>query len=139
MRGPRRREGTGMYLLEVKTQKGTVTREKILTVQDATENQLTLTMIEEAMGRITRPVRLTIWTDCEYVAGAIKQQWPQRWEKDAWLNSKGRPVTDKEKWQSVLGRIRLHEVFVVVNERHEYYAWMKREIAKVAPVQREGE
>lgn len=139
VRGPRRQAGAGMYLLEAKTPKGTITRDKIISLEETTENQLTLAVMDEALGRINRPVRLTIWMDCEYVAGAMKQEWPQRWEKDGWLNSKGRPVTDAEKWQSVLGKIREHEVFVIVNERHEYWNWMKRELDKVAPVQREGD
>lgn len=91
------------------------------------------------MGRINRPVRLTIWLDCKYVAAALKQEWPQKWEKTAWMNEKGRPVADAEKWQSVLVRIRLHEIFVVVSERHEYWNWMARELAKVALVQQKEE
>ena len=138
VKGPRRQAGAGMYLLEAKTPKGTVTRNKTVRLEDTTENQLTLTVMEEALGRINRPVKLTIWMDCEYVAAAIKQEWPKKWEKDGWVNSKGKPVADAEKWQSVLGRIRVHEIFVVVNERHEYWNWMTRELAKVALVQQEG-
>lgn len=138
VKGPRRQAGAGMYLLEAKTPKGTVTRNKTIRLEDTTENQLTLTVMEEALGRINRPVRLTIWLDCKYVAAALKQEWPQKWEKTDWMNEKGRPVADAEKWQSVLGRIRVHEIFVVVNERHEYWNWMTRELAKVALVQQEG-
>lgn len=73
---------------------------------------------------------LTIWLDCEYVAGAILQGWPEKWEKSGWTNARGKPVADFEKWQSVLVKIRLHEVSVRLGESHEYKNWMMRELKK---------
>lgn len=130
LKGPRRQAGAGMYLLETKTAKGTVTREKILKLDDTTENQLTLVTMDEALGRINRPVRLMIWLECKYVAGALREGWPDAWEKAGWMNSKGKPVHDAEKWQSVLGKIRIHEASVTSGEQHEYLNWMKRELEK---------
>ncbi|MBR5273787.1 MAG: hypothetical protein IKU33_00920 [Bacteroidales bacterium] len=130
LKGPRRQAGAGMYLLEAKTPKGAITREKIIKLEDTTENQLTLVMMDEALGRINRSVRLTIWLECLYVAGALREKWPEAWEKAGWTNSKGKPVHDAEKWQSVLGKIRLHETSVRSGEPHEYLNWMKRELEK---------
>lgn len=101
-------------------------------MEQATENQLTVTALDEGLKRLIRPVRLTIWTDCKYVAGALMHSWPEQWEKDGWVNSKGKPVADAEKWQSVLGRIRFHEVEVRTGESHEYLNWMKKELEKEA-------
>ena len=129
-----------MYLLEVKTPKGTITKDNIIKLPDTSENHLTLTMLDEALSRIKWGVKLTIWTDCKYVAGAIEQAWAQKWERDGWVNSKGKPVADSDKWQSILGKIRIHDVSVKYNDKHEYLQWMTRELEKVnvAPVQQEG-
>lgn len=100
-------------------------------MEQATENQLTVTALDEALKRLLRPVKLTIWLNCEYVAGALRNGWPEKWEKESWINSKGKPVTNAEKWQSVLGKIRLHEIEVRTGERHEYATWMKTELEKM--------
>ena len=131
LKGPRRRDGKYIYLLECLTSKGTQTRDARGTIEQATENQLTVTALDEGLKRLIRPVRLTIWTDCKYVAGALTRSWPEQWEKDGWVNSKGKPVADAEKWQSVLGKIRIHEVEVKVQEKHEYASWMKSELEKM--------
>lgn len=131
LKGPRRKEGKYIYLLECLTSKGTQTRDARGTIDQATENQLTVTALDEGLKRLLRPVRLTIWLDCEYVAGALRNGWPQKWEKDGWVNSKGKTVADAEKWQSVLGKIRIHEIEVKTGERHEYASWMKAELEKM--------
>ena len=130
LKGPRRRDGKYIYLLECLTSKGTQTRDARGTIDQATENQLTVTALDEGLKRLLRPVRLTIWLDCEYVAGALRNGWPQKWEKDGWVNSKGNTVADAEKWQSVLGKISIHETSVRSGEPHEYLNWMKRELEK---------
>ena len=137
VKGPRRQAGAVMYVLAVETKKGTVTREGTIVREDATENGLTLEALEAALGRLTRPVKLTIWTDSEYVGGAVANGWPEGWEKAGWQTTKGKPVKDAEKWASVLGRIRDCEVSVRIRERHEYSRWMEDQLKKVqiAPVQ----
>ena len=99
-------------------------------MEETTENQLTLTAIDEAMKRLTRRVSLKIWIDCEHVAGAIINGWPERWEKEDWTNAKGKPITDAEKWQSILNKTRTNEVSVMLRERHAYWSWMTRELKK---------
>lgn len=130
-----------MYLLEVKKHSGTITKDNIISLPDTSENQLTLTMLDEALSRIKWGVHLTIWTDCKYVSAALEQKWAEKWEQAGWVNSKGKPVTDSEKWLSILGKIRIHEVSIIYGAKHEYSSWMERELekVKVAPVQQKGE
>ena len=99
-------------------------------MEDTTENQLTLAALDEAMKRLTRQVKLTIWMDCEYVYGALQNGWPERWEREGWTNAKGKPISDGEKWQSVLNKMRVNEVSVRLKERHAYWSWMTREMKK---------
>ena len=92
LKGPRRAAGKGMYLLECVTSKGTQTRNGTVRMEDATENQLTVSALEEALKRINRPVSLTIWTDCQYAGGAILNKWPEKWEREDWKNAKALPL-----------------------------------------------
>ena len=130
VKGPRRQAAKAMYLLECLTSKGTQTRNKRIELEETTENQITLTALEEALQRITRPVSLTIWTDCRFVGGTILNGWLKKWEADGWKNAKGEPIADSEKWASVLVKIRLHEVSVKIGEHHPYAGWLKGELKK---------
>lgn len=117
-----------------------MTRDRIAVLDETTENKATLEAVDEALGRIKRPVELEVWMDCEYVAAMIENGWPEKWEKAGWINSKGKPVTDWEKWSSVLGRIRLHTYRIHMGEHHAYAKWMEDKLkkAEVAPVQQKG-
>ena len=101
-----------------------------MTLEAATENQATLKAIDEALGRMKSPARITIWLECPYVYGALLQKWPEKWETAGWITAKGTPVKDAKLWASVLGKIRLHEVSLKLNQQHEYRSWMKRELEK---------
>lgn len=130
-----------MYILAVQTAKGTADVGNRKTLEATTESQATLKAIEEALGRMKSPARITIWLDSQYVGGAILQHWPEKWEESGWKTAKGEPVRDAELWASVLVRIRPHEVSVKMKQHHEYREWMRRELEKmkVAPAQQKGE
>lgn len=114
---------------------------KTLILEDATEARATLQAIDEGMGRLKRPVSLWIWLDCANVGAALKNGWPEKWEKDGWITAKGKTVANMEEWQSVLVKMRIHEVHVTVGQHHSYARWMEEELkkVKVAPVQQKGE
>ena len=71
LHGPRRQDGTVMYLLEAQTSKGTGTRDKIIPIPDTTEHHLVLEALEEAMGRINQSCQVDVWLQDHYIAGAI--------------------------------------------------------------------
>lgn len=140
LRGQRKGAGAFLYLLEAEGARGTVTRDRLAVLDETTENKATLEAVDEALGRIKRPVELEVWMDCEYVAAMIENGWPEKWEKAGWINSKGKQVTDWEKWSSVLGRIRLHAYRIHMGEHHAYAKWMEDKLkkAEVALVQQKG-
>ena len=104
-----------------------------------TENEATLTAMDEALGKLKEPVRLTIWLESAGVGGALAQGWPEKWEKEDWKNSKGEPVANALKWQSVLSKMRLHEVLAVhVKEHNEYSEWIKRKLQRCTGATKKG-
>ena len=60
LHGPRRQDGTVMYLLEAQTSKGTGTRDKIIPIPDTTEHHLVLEALEEALGRINQSCQVEV-------------------------------------------------------------------------------
>ena len=54
LHGPRRQDGTAIYVLEAQTSKGAATRHKIVPIPATTEHHLVLEALEDALGRLTQ-------------------------------------------------------------------------------------
>lgn len=127
-KGPRRGDGKYLYLLETQTSRGTATADKKGKLEDATENQLVLQALEEALKRLNRPCRLMIYLECGYVAAVLKNGWAERWEENGWESCRKRPVKDAEKWRSILHLLNAQDFTVLLREEHPYRDWMEREL-----------
>lgn len=65
--GPGTKSGSYTYLLEYITQKGPATLTKQGTLEEVTENQAYLQVMNEALDRIRKPCEVTIWTESRYL------------------------------------------------------------------------
>lgn len=130
LHGPRRQDGTVMYLLEAQTSKGTGTREKIIPIPDTTEHHLVLEALEEALGRINQSCQVDVWLQDHYIAGAIDGGMVQQWMIRDWKSAKGDPVTDADLWEGIAGHLRRHIVTIHLAEHHGYRGWMQDQIKK---------
>ncbi len=68
---------------------------------DATNNQMELLCVIEAMKVLTQPCDIELFSDSSYVVKAINE-WLQRWQKNGWINSAKKPVKNKQLWQDYL-------------------------------------
>lgn len=130
IRGPRRRDGYYIYLLEQETEKGPVTLHKIEKVETPeTENRIQLLAIIKALRRLIKNCDLVIHTHSEYVTAGFQKGWLQKWEADGWMNGKGKPVANREEWEEIAELLNAHE-FEFYTGRHAYSDWMEREVRK---------
>lgn len=130
IRGPRRASGSYMYIIAVKTSKGTADCGNDGHMEDTTWNRATLEALKEALGRLNSPCEITIWTDCKYVASALSNKWFESWMKNGWKTAKRQNVSDSETWQQVIELLSLHSFRVMFNEKHEYKEWMIKELER---------
>lgn len=129
--GPKQRRGVYMYLLEARKANGEcVTRQQMMLQEDTTENQLAICALEAALGRMTAPANLTIWTDCGYLYGVLVNRQFERWRQQAWKNEKGEPIKYVDKWLRIEYLLDAHDFQVRHREHHEYAGWMAREMKK---------
>ena len=130
IRGPRKRAGYYIYLLEQQTGKGPATLHKIEKVEEpATENKVQLMAAVGALRRLTRNCDLVIHTHSEYVAAGFTKGWLQKWAGNDWKNGKGEPVANRTEWEEIAGLLNAHE-FEFYAGKHAYSEWMEREIRK---------
>ena len=72
IKGPRKKSGHFMYLLEYETSKGIATLHDIVAVEtEETENKIQLQAIIKAAGRVKKPCEIEIHTHSLYVSSAI--------------------------------------------------------------------
>ena len=137
IRGPGKKSGAFIYILEFKTDKGPVTLTKAEPIEDATECQAELKALIGALKRLTRQCDLKIYTDSAHLAAAFNQGWLENWINNDWKNSKGESVANMSEWQEVLDLLGLDLIEFHVKKEHTYYKWMRAEAEKT--IKRKGD
>lgn len=66
----------------------------------ATNNQMELTAVIQALQQLKEKCEVTIYTDSKYVAQGITE-WLPTWKKKSWKNSANKPVKNQELWQQL--------------------------------------
>ena len=112
-------------------------RERALSGADpaTTNNRMELTAAASALEALTRPCRVVLRTDSEYVRNGITR-WHTGWVRRNWRNAAGDPVANMALWKRLLDAAKMHDVewrWVrghagdVMNERADILATQARE------------
>ena len=105
-----------------------------------TNNRMELTAAASALEALTRPCRVVLHTDSEYVRNGVTR-WHTGWVRRNWRNASGDPVANMDLWRRVLDAAKAHEVdwrWVrghagdVMNERADRLATEAREQASLS-------
>lgn len=80
------------------------------TLENVTENQITLEAVIHALMRFHESCDICIHTECEHVLNSCRNAWPQQWEKAGWVKTNGKEVKNKELWQQFLNVSRGHAI-----------------------------
>lgn len=75
-----------------------------------TSNRMEITGVLEALGRLTEPCRVSIYSDSQYVCNAISSGWLKGWVKNNWIRSNKKPVKNADLWKKLLPLLKTHEV-----------------------------
>ena len=123
-------------------------RERELTGGDpaTTNNRMELTAAAAALETLTRPCRVALYTDSEYVRNGVTR-WSTGWVRRNWRNASGDPVANMELWRRLLDAAARHTVewhWVrghagdEMNERADKLATAARDLAAGAVPRRAG-
>lgn len=126
--GPARKNGKYIYILEYIKGDGTPeTRGGRGEAEAATENQLALTALAEALNRLNRICCLRIYTNCQHIHNAMDNSWARQWQKNGWVSARGKPVKNAELWERVLDQLDRH-LYTFTGEEHSYRDWMQSQL-----------
>ena len=134
--GPRKQDGAFAWVLELIRQNGDPDPRTLSGVgvrQMATDRQLVLEAITQALSRMSKPCEVTVILDPAYLAETIptpwEQGWVDRWEANGWKTAQGQDVKNADLWKSALAVLRNHHaVFTKIRGYNTYKNWALTEI-----------
>jgi len=74
-----------------------------------TNNRMELTAAIEALGMLTSPCSIILYTDSQYLRRGITS-WVHSWKKNGWRKANGRPVENQDLWKTLLDKLEGHRV-----------------------------
>jgi len=77
--------------------------------KQTTNNRMELTAAIEALKKLKRPCKVTLYTDSTYVKNGI-ESWIHNWKKNGWKTAAKKPVLNAELWRELEEVAAKHEV-----------------------------
>lgn len=74
-----------------------------------TNNRMELTAAASALEAMTRPCKVILHTDSEYVRNGVTR-WSTGWVRRNWRNAAGDPVANMDLWRRLLDAAARHEI-----------------------------
>jgi ribonuclease HI len=74
-----------------------------------TNNRMELMAVIQGLGALTRPSRVRITTDSQYVKNGITQ-WIHNWKRNGWRTAAKKPVKNVDLWQQLDQAVARHQV-----------------------------
>lgn len=76
---------------------------------DTTNNRMELMAAIMAMESLTRPCKVALTTDSQYVKNGVNQ-WMDNWKKRGWKTANKQPVKNQDLWKRLDEALKDHEV-----------------------------
>ncbi|MBU2498514.1 MAG: ribonuclease HI [Proteobacteria bacterium] len=76
---------------------------------DTTNNRMELMAVIEGLALIKRPCHIRVMTDSNYVVKGMTE-WKDGWIRQRWLNSKKKPVLNRDLWERLIEKSRPHKI-----------------------------
>lgn len=78
--------------------------------QRTTNNRMELLGAIVGLESLTRPCKVELWSDSQYLIHAMTKGWLTGWQKRGWRTSSKEPVKNRDLWERLLRAIEGHEI-----------------------------
>ncbi|NLY48814.1 MAG: ribonuclease HI [Clostridiales bacterium] len=115
-------EGPGGYgtIIEYVDSKGVLhVREYSGGYRKTTNNRMELMAAIVGLEALTRPCRVTLYSDSQYLVKAFTEHWLDEWIKKGWKRGQNQPVKNVDLWKRLLKAMEPHEVEFVWVRGHD--------------------
>lgn len=86
--------------------------------RDTTNNRMEILAVIKGLESLKEACEVTVYSDSQYVVGAINQGWINGWRKNGWKTSSKSPVKNQDLWQRLCALIEKHKVEFVKVKGH---------------------
>lgn len=107
-RGNPGRGGYGAVLLFT-TPTGTKRKELSAGYRMTTNNRMELLGVIEALRQLTRPCKINLYTDSQYICNAINKGWAVKWRSNRWMRNNKDRAENADLWDTLLRLLDQHE------------------------------
>ena len=76
---------------------------------DTTNNRMELRAAIESLSALSRPCRVDLYTDSEYVRRGVLE-WLAGWQKRGWKTADKKPVKNQDLWEALLAAMAPHMI-----------------------------
>jgi ribonuclease HI len=101
--------------------------------KETTNNRMEMTAAITALEALSRPCRVTVTTDSQYLVKGMNE-WLHGWLRKGWLNSKKEPVLNRDLWERLNALAAVHDIEWRWVKGHDGHAENERcdELARLA-------
>ncbi|MEE1877380.1 ribonuclease HI [Altererythrobacter litoralis] len=74
-----------------------------------TNNRMELTAVIKALGTLTEPCRIDLYSDSKYVVDGITK-WVEGWQRRGWKTAAKQPVLNEDLWRELIDAASRHKI-----------------------------
>lgn len=78
--------------------------------QTTTNNRMELLGVIRALGALSEPCEVAVYSDSKYVVDGITKGWAKSWRAKGWIKSDKKPAKNPELWEELLNLLDKHAV-----------------------------
>ena len=97
--------------------------------EHANTTKISMKILVMALSRLTKPCKISVFTENESIYYAIKNGWHLNWKNNNWKNAKGLQIKYVDEWKVIVDILERHEVEVNM-QWHTYRKWMQEMMKK---------
>lgn len=128
-KGPAKRDGVAMWLVEYMRGDEPVTRQGFIHLENGTEIRGNLMAMINAFFILKKSCSASVFTQCESILNTVRNCWHIQWKKNGWKNAKGKDVKNKDLWEMLIETSRPH-AYSLCSGHHDYSNAMETELKK---------
>ncbi len=144
IKGPAKQEAVGHYIIELIHEGKPLTyppegKDTFLYRESITAVSLTTELLANALHILPHIIRrytdgniesISCWIEPP-AAGPFCNRWYEKWQQDGWINSKGEPVKDSDKWQVLCEEMeKTAKSFIFAADYNSYRGIMQHQAEK---------
>jgi len=78
---------------------------------DTTNNRMEMTALLRALEAVTKEGQnIEVYSDSSYLVNCFRQGWHENWSRNGWKTAGGKPVENRDLWESLLPYLERHRL-----------------------------